>query len=96
MLSGKLSGASCLKILVLLSDAPQLFRELFGAVRAILSALCPLWRLICCIDPGLDWKLPLESAPTEIFQHVYPLGKENQVSLPQVFLSHPASERRMT
>ena len=35
-LSGELSGAICLKTLVLLCDALKSFRKLFGAVRAIL------------------------------------------------------------
>ena len=34
-LSGELSGAICLKILVLLGSALELFRKFFGAVRAI-------------------------------------------------------------
>ena len=38
-LSGELSGAICLKSLVLLGGALELFRKFFGAVRAI----CWLW-----------------------------------------------------
>ena len=34
-LSGELSGAICLKTLVLLGSALELFRKFFGAVRAI-------------------------------------------------------------
>ena len=34
-LSGELSGAICLKILVLLGSALELFRKFLGAVRAI-------------------------------------------------------------
>ena len=38
-LSGELSGAICLKALVLLGGALELFRKFFGAVRAFFWAL---------------------------------------------------------
>ena len=36
-LSGELSGPNCLKTLVLLGSALELFRKFFGAVRAALA-----------------------------------------------------------
>ena len=49
-LSGELSGAICLKILVLLGSALELFRKFFGAVRAIFR----LWGSLL----ALGWGLP--------------------------------------
>ena len=45
-LSGELSGATCLKALVLLGIALELFRELFGAICAILWLWVLVWLLI--------------------------------------------------
>ena len=45
-LSGEFSGAICLKTLVLLGSALELFRTLFGAVRAILW----LWGSFLALD----------------------------------------------
>ena len=45
-LSGELSGVICLKTLVLLASALDLFRKFFGAVRAILWLWFFFWPLI--------------------------------------------------
>ena len=47
-LSGELSGVICLKTLVLLGSALKLFRNIFGAVCAILS----LWSSLLALDNG--------------------------------------------
>ena len=44
-LSGELSGAICLKTLVLLGSALELFRKFFGAVRAIFWLWVLFWPL---------------------------------------------------
>ena len=43
--SGELSGVVCLKIRALLDNALELFRNFFGAVRAIFGFVSPSWPL---------------------------------------------------
>ena len=48
-LLGELSGAICLKTLVLFGSALELFRKIFGAVRAMFLLWRSFWLLILCI-----------------------------------------------
>ena len=51
-LSGELSGAICLKTLVLLGSARKLFRKFFGAVRAISGFGVLFWLLTLSFSEG--------------------------------------------